>query len=96
MHCVTIIYRFQHKKGLSCAWHEAMTDTDTCTTAVASRLVFTMLDVCCQNYGVQLVAGKHVPQDMLIEPVEKVWVEEWDVGEWDVEEWDVEEWDVDE
>ena len=68
-----------------------MTDTDTCTTAVASRLVFTMLDVCCQNYGVQLVAGKHVPQDMLIRPVE-----EWDKDQWDVEEWDVEKWDVEE
>ena len=68
-----------------------MTETDCCTSATASRLVFTILDVCCQHYGVQLVAGKHVPQDMLIRPVE-----EWDVDQWDVEEWDVEEWDVEE
>ena len=96
MHCVTIIYRFQYKKGLSCAWHEAMTDTDTCTSATASRLVYTMLDLCCQHYGVRLEAGKHVPKDMDVRPVE-VWdVDEWDEYEWDEDEWDKDEWDVEE
>ena len=89
MHFINNIYRFQYKKGISCAWHEAMTDTDTCSSATSTKLVYTMLDVCCQYYGVRLEAGKHVPSDMDIRPVE-----EWDEDEWDGEEWDMEEWDL--
>ena len=63
-----------------------MTDTGTCSSASSYRLVYTILDICCQQYGVKLVGGKHVPLDMELRPMDEVFVEEdWEdwVNEWD-------------
>ena len=65
--------RFLFKSGLSCPWHEAMTETNTCSSATSSRLCFTVLDLCCQYYGVTLVGGKHMPRAVETDPVGKDW-----------------------
>jgi len=53
--------RFLYKSGISCQWHETMTETELCSSAIAWRLCFTILDLCCQHYGITLLPGKHVP-----------------------------------
>jgi len=66
--------RFLYKSGLSCRWHEAMTETNTCSSATVSRLAFTVLDLCCQHYKIPLVSGKHIPKTMETEPLGKEWL----------------------
>jgi len=66
--------RFLYKSGLSCRWHEAMTETNTCSSATVCRLAFTVLDLCCQHYKITLVSGKHIPKTMETEPLGKDWL----------------------
>ena len=42
--------RFLYKSGLSCPWHEVMTETNACTSATSTRLCYTVLDLWCQYY----------------------------------------------
>ena len=71
------------KTGTSCIWHQENTDNpDSCTSATCCRLVYTILDLCCQHYGVKLVGGRHVPVDVDTRAVDELYVEE----EW--EDWD--------
>ena len=56
--------RFLYKSGLSCGWHEAMTETNTCSSATVCRLAFTVFDLCCQHYKITLVSGKPIPETM--------------------------------
>ena len=71
--------RFLYKSGLSCPWHEVMTETDACTSATTTKLCFTVLDLCCQFYRIPLISGKHIPRSVEMEtetgpgPVGKVW-----------------------
>ena len=53
-----------------------MTDTPTCTSAICSRLCYTVLDLACQYHKVTLEAGKHVPLDIETEPKARI-VEDW-------------------
>jgi len=53
--------KFLFNSGLSCNWHEVMTDTNTCTSATARRLCYSVLDLCCQFYRLPLIPGKHIP-----------------------------------
>ena len=65
------------KTGTSCIWHQENTDnTDSCTSATCCRLVYTILDTCCQHYGVKLVGGRHVPVDVDTRAMDEVFVEE--------------------
>lgn len=66
--------RFLYKSGLSCHWHEAMTETNTCSSATVCRLSFTVLDLCCQHYKIPLVSGKHIPKTVETEPLGKEWL----------------------
>lgn len=66
--------RFLYKSGLSCPWHESMTETNTCSSATVCRLSFTVLDLCCQHYKIPLVSGKHIPKTMETEPLGKEWL----------------------
>jgi len=65
--------RFLYKSGLSCHWHEVMTETDACTSAAATKLCYTVLDLCCQHYKIPLISGKHVPRTVEVDPVGKEW-----------------------
>jgi len=65
--------RYLYKPGLSCPWHEAMTDTNCCSSAIAWRLSFTIMDICCQHYGIPLVPGKHVPKSAETDTEGKEW-----------------------
>ena len=65
------------KTGTSCIWHQENTDNpDSCTSATCCRLVYTILDTCCQHYGVKLVGGRHVPVDVDTRAMDEVFVEE--------------------
>merc|ERR1719431_1956960 len=66
--------RFLYKSGLSCPWHEVMTETNTCTSATSTRLCYTVMDLCCQYYKIPLVGGKHIPKTVETDPVGKEWV----------------------
>ena len=51
-----------------------MTDTNTCTSATARRLCYSVLDLCCQFYRIPLGQGKHVLSTVDTLPlVEKEW-----------------------
>jgi len=70
--------RFLYQAGLSCAWHENMTDTNTCTSATVWRWCFTVLDLTCQHYKIPLVSGKHIP--VSVETEQKPGAQVWSVG----------------
>jgi len=55
--------KFQYTLNHLCAWHEAHTDNNRCSVAVARRLAFTVLNLACPENGVDLVPGLHVPED---------------------------------
>ena len=65
--------RFLYKSGLSCPWHEVMTETNACSSATTTRLCYTVLDLCCQHYKIPLVGGKHIPRSVQTDPVGKEW-----------------------
>jgi len=65
--------QFMFQPGLSCSWHEAMTDTSECSSATVCRWCFTLLDLCCQHYSILLVSGKHIPRAVEIEPMGTQW-----------------------
>ena len=65
--------RFLYQAGLSCSWHETMTDTNTCTSATVWRWCFTVLDLCCQHYDIALLSGKHVPNSVDAQKVGQGW-----------------------
>jgi len=50
-----------------------MTETDACTSAAATKLCYTVLDLCCQHYKIPLISGKHVPRTVEVDPVGKEW-----------------------
>jgi len=68
--------RYLYKPGLSCPWHDAMTDSNHCSSSIAKRQCFTILDLSCQFYGISIVPGKHIPEDMDTE----VQCREWTFG----------------
>ena len=68
--------RYLYKPGLSCPWHDAMTDSNYCSSSIAKRQCFTILDLSCQFYGIPIVPGKHIPEDMDTE----VQCHEWTCG----------------
>ena len=53
--------RFLYWAGLSCPWHEE-TDTALCSQATVARWVYTLLDICCPSFNIQLSPGTHEPQ----------------------------------
>jgi len=65
--------RFLYQAGLSCPWHENLTDTNTCSSATVWRWCFTVLDLCCQHYKIPLVSGRHIPKAVETEPCGQGW-----------------------
>ena len=52
--------RFLYSGGLGCPHHEAADTAKCCQTAVAAW-IFTLLDLCCPAYGLEMIAGRHRP-----------------------------------
>ena len=53
--------KFLYWPGLGCEWHENHTQTDKCCQAMLARSIYTVLDLCCPLYEVDMVPGKHQP-----------------------------------
>jgi len=60
--------KFQYTLDHLCPWHEAYTDNNRCSVAVARRLAFAVLDRACPDNDVDIVPGRHIPEDSLPDP----------------------------
>ena len=53
--------RFLYSPGLSCAWHTSRTESLACCVAVARRAVYCLLELVCPQLDIQLLPGRHLP-----------------------------------
>ena len=62
--------KFLYSPGLSCDWHENHTETEKCCQAEVARGIYTVLDLCCPIYQLDMLAGLHKPREaQKVEPV---------------------------
>ena len=52
--------KFLYSGGLGCSHHEAGDTAKCCQTKVASW-IFTLLDLCCPAFGLEMIPGRHLP-----------------------------------
>jgi len=60
--------KFQYTLDHLCRWHEAYTDNNRCSVAVARRFAFAVLNWACPENGVDMVPGRHIPEDSFPDP----------------------------
>merc|ERR1719436_971709 len=61
--------RFLYSGGLGCDHHEQADAGKCCQTLLASG-IFTLLDICCPAFNIEMLPGSHAPnQTALIKPV---------------------------
>ena len=53
--------RFLYYPDMNCSWHEAMTETSHCSSARVRCWIYTVLDVCCHRYNIELLPLQHYP-----------------------------------
>ena len=53
--------RFLYYPGFNCTWHDKMTETSNCSSAIVKRWAFTLLGKCCPFYDLDMIQGMHVP-----------------------------------
>ncbi|XP_021938741.1 protein maelstrom homolog isoform X2 [Zootermopsis nevadensis] len=54
---------FNYTRGISCEFHEETDALPFCSLSCVRRWGFLIMDHCCKDLGIQLVAGKHCPKE---------------------------------
>ena len=53
--------KFLYYPDMNCSWHEETTDTRHCSSARVRSWIYTLLDVCCHRYNIDLLPLQHYP-----------------------------------
>ena len=53
--------KFLYCPDMNCSWHEETTDTRHCSSARVRSWIYTLLDVCCHRYNIDLLPLQHYP-----------------------------------
>lgn len=60
--------RYEMTKNISCNFHENEYATQHCALSYVRRWFYLIADHVCENIGVKLIPGKHLPSDALVDP----------------------------
>ena len=61
--------RFLYSGGTGCDHHEAA-DTAKCSQTLLASGIFTLLDICCPAFNIEMMPGRHAPNQVpLVKPV---------------------------